>query len=575
MFEFETKKVKTEEKEEIKFERENEEINKEKLNLNEENSEQLEENERHKKDVEVGIEHKKEGGSEEEEKEENDEEIKQNEEINVKKEEEKVKTERKEKINEERNVEINDNKTPDRIKALFKSIKNFEQLKHEVYEMKKHYEYLNQLTMKNIEEKEQNNLANFNQKFSEMNKKFDLLLGDIKPKDLEGNESELQGYKAMNLSEINTRLRAYQYSKANVTDLSSLNDEFDFRIKELNRQLNEFKISILGSENETNISDNNKEQNNKQESIDNSNRREVNIPRFNFCSKNDFEKFKTKSEDEFKKIWNEINNIKFLIDEFDSKIKTKTSVDELEELKNIILQKTEELFLSQNKKYVNYASSIKILQDNFKKLLKLLSDKEQYNENNQYQMDSNPLSIGGHSCASCETYIGDLRSEQKFVSWNKFPKKEKDNGEILKRVQNGYSRLLQMINFDSKGNPSLNPYSNSINNETNISSNMEDNSNSLITKEKSDANQSFSNKRLFSTKVKKIAKENNSTLELLNSKKEYINKNKKLPSLKTSKSIDNLNRLKYKSNRNINKKDINFINPVFSQIIQDSETKNS
>ena len=505
---------------------------------------------------------------------------KEKKEIELKKEINKVK-EIEKKINdinkkEEYSVDKNDNnKTTEKIKTLFESIKNFNQLKKEVYEIKKHYEYLNQLTVKNFEEKEQNNLANFNQKISEINKKFELLMGDIKPKDLENNSPEEQEYKAMNLSEINTRLRAYQFSKANTTDLSSLNEEFDFRIRELTRRFNEFKYSIYGSEKEDIEKEKDNEKDNNPESSDNI--IGVNIPRLNFASKADFEKFKTKTEEEINNIWKEIDNIKLHVDDFNSKIKNKASLDELEELKDVILQKTEELFLSQNKKHVNYASAIKVLQDNFRKLLKLLSDKEQYYENNQYnqyKMESNPMALGGHSCASCETYLGDLNPEQKFINWNKFPKKEKDNNaDILKRVQNGYSRLLQMINFDNNGNPSLNPYTSSINNETNISSNLEDNT--LATKEKSDGNQSFSNKRLFSTKVKKISKENNKTIDLLNSKKEYLNKNKRLPSIKTSKSIDNLNKLKYKSNQNINKKEINFLNPGFSKIINDSEEKNN
>ena len=502
---------------------------------------------------------------------------KEKKEIELKKEINKVKEIEKKinDINKKEEYSVDKNKTTEKIKTLFESIKNFNQLKKEVYEIKKHYEYLNQLTVKNFEEKEQNNLANFNQKISEINKKFELLMGDIKPKDLENNSPEEQEYKAMNLSEINTRLRAYQFSKANTTDLSSLNEEFDFRIRELTRRFNEFKYSIYGSEKEDIEKEKDNEKDNNPESSDNI--IGVNIPRLNFASKADFEKFKTKTEEEINNIWKEIDNIKLHVDDFNSKIKNKASLDELEELKDVILQKTEELFLSQNKKHVNYASAIKVLQDNFRKLLKLLSDKEQYYQNNQYnqyKMESNPMALGGHSCASCETYLGDLNPEQKFINWNKFPKKEKDNNaDILKRVQNGYSRLLQMINFDNNGNPSLNPYTSSINNETNISSNLEDNT--LATKEKSDGNQSFSNKRLFSTKVKKISKENNKTIDLLNSKKEYLNKNKRLPSIKTSKSIDNLNKLKYKSNQNINKKEINFLNPGFSKIINDSEEKNN
>ena len=570
-------KVITEENQQpdIKEENQNKDIDEEnKLDLNEENNYTDKEKEITKTDEEREIEDKKEEEKEEtEQKEENNErrekeESEQKEEIDEEK--EKVE-ENKDNMNYfEENIDNNNqvNETVDKIKTLFESIKNFDQLKNEVYEMKKHYESLNKILIKNFEEKEKNNLENFNLKFSDLNKKLELLMGDIKPNDLEDKDPEMEGYKPMNLSEINTRLRAYQYSKANVTDLNSLNDEFDFRIKELGRRFSEFKISIFGTD-----KDDISEEKDKLDSGE-TERSGVKAPRLNFVSKTDFEKFRLKSEEEFGKIWDEINNIKLLVNDFNTKTKNRASLDDLEDLKNIILQKTEELFLSQNKKYVNFSSAIKILQDNFRKLLKLLCDKEQYYENNKYQMEGNPMAIGGHSCASCETYIGDLRTEQKFVSWNQFPKKERDNSDILKKVQNGYSRLLQMINFDSNGNPSLNPYTSSINNETNISSNVEDNT--MATKEKSEINQSFTNKRLFSTKIKKITKENNKTIDILNSKKEHLNKNnKKLPSIKTSKSIDNLQKLKYKSNQNANKKDINFINPAISQIIQDSEEKNT
>ena len=570
-------KVITEEnqQQDIKEENQNKDIEEEnKLDLNEENNYTDKEKEITKTDEEREIEDKK-----EEEKEENEQKVEINEEREREESEQKKEVnEEKEKVEEnkdnmnyfEENIDNNNqvNETVDKIKTLFESIKNFDQLKNEVYEMKKYYESLNQFIIKNFEEKEKNNLENFNLKFSDLNKKIELLMGDIKPNDLEDKDPEMEGYKPMNLSEINTRLRAYQYSKANVTDLNSLNDEFDFRIKELGRRFSEFKISIFGTD-----KDDISEEKDKLDSGE-TERSGVKAPRLNFVSKTDFEKFRIKSEEEFGKIWDEINNIKILVNDFNTKTKNRASLDDLEDLKNIILQKTEELFLSQNKKYVNFSSAIKILQDNFRKLLKLLSDKEQYYENNKYQMEGNPMAIGGHSCASCETYIGDLRTEQKFVSWNQFPKKERDNSDILKKVQNGYSRLLQMINFDSNGNPSLNPYTSSINNETNISSNVEDNT--MATKEKSEINQSFTNKRLFSTKIKKITKENNKTIDILNSKKEHLNKNnKKLPSIKTSKSIDNLQKLKYKSNQNANKKDINFINPAISQIIQDSEEKNT
>jgi hypothetical protein len=506
---------------------------------------------------------------EEKKKEEINEEIPKEETIEEKKEIEKM--EIKENTNENHKGE---NETEDKIKSLFESIKNFNQLKNEVYEMKKHYEYLNQLTLKTIKEKQENNLIEFNNKIADINKKFNLLLGDIKPDDLEFNDTENNGVKAMNLSEIITRLKAFQFSKANITDLNQMNEDFDFRIKELSNKIRDIKFSLFGSDKDA---DNKINDNNNNTGQDESSKNAVNMPRLTFVSKTDFEKLKTDTENEFDKVWKEINSLRLVVDNISDKINNKASLNDLEDLKNIILQKTEELFLNQNKKHVNYSSTIKILQENFKKLLKLLSDKEQYYEKNKFSMGDNPLNLGGHSCASCENYLGDLNSEQKYVNWNKFPKKERDNnGDILKRVQNGYSRLLQMINFDNNGNPSLLPYNNnSINKETNVSSNVEDNLQSNEKNEKNDANQSFSNKRLFSTKVKKLVKENDKSKEFLNLKKEPCSRSRKLPSIKTSKSIDNLNILKYKSSQHMDKKDINFINPAISKVVQESDEINT
>ena len=500
-------------------------------------------------------------------------------------------------------TKINEDETVNKIKSLFESIKNFDQLKNEVYSMKKHYEYLNQLTLKSLEEKQKNNLETFNQKFSELNKKFDTLMGNNteqdKDQELEQDDSSNENDiiksenedeennktnnninnnkpKMMNLSEINSLLKTFEYSKANLTDLSQINDDLDGKIKDLANKIDNIKLSLFGiDKDEKNNSSNKSDKKNKIERDNNNNN--TNAQRFNFINKSDFEKFMTKSEEEHNKIWKEIDSLRLVVDDINENFNNKASLDDLEELKNIILDKTEELFLGQNKKIINYSSAIKILQDNFKKLLKLLSDKEQYGDipsQNQYQyIDKKKRSgSGGHSCASCETYIGDLKIEPKYVNWNQFPKKGKDNADILKRVQNGYSRLLQMINFDSSGNPSLAPYTSNINSDTNMSSNIENNISQ--TREKNDINQSFANKRLFSTKVKKIMKENNKTIELINSKKDEVIQYKKLPTIKTSKSIDNFQNLIQKSNQNIHQKDIYFINPVLYKVFPKPEEKN-
>ena len=346
-------------------------------------------------------------------------------------------------IKKEKSKNINsDNEIADKVRTMFESIKNFEQLKTEVFNMKKNYEDLNRITMKSLEEKRQNQIIQLQNKILDINKKLELLMGDIKLKDLDYYNNENDGKKAMNLADLNIHLKLFQNSKANITDLNQLNEEFDFKIKELSEKIRNLRISIFGID---------KNENNKSN--------DFLFQKLSFTPKKEFDEFKTKSEEEFDKIWKEINNLRLILDDIKD---NKTSYNDLEELKNVILQKTEDLFLNQNKKSINYTSTLKILQDNFKKLLKLLSDKEQYYEKNQYQMEKNSLG-GGHSCASCENYIGDLKTEHKFVNWNKFPKKEKDNTEIFKRVQNGYSHLLQMINFDSNRNPHFSQNTNSIN----------------------------------------------------------------------------------------------------------------
>ena len=496
-----------------------------------------------------------------------------------------------------------EDETVNKIKTLFESIKNFDQLKQEVYSMKKQYEYLNQLTLKSLEEKQKNNFETFNQKFSELNKKFDTLMGnnteqnedkdqeqdqddssnenDIIKSEKEKSENEEEEKddnnnkpKIMNLSEINALLKTFEYSKANLTDLSQVNDDLDGKIKDLANKIDNIKLNLFGIDKDDKNNYSSKSDKKNQIERDN-NKNNNNAQRFNFINKSDFEKFITKSEEEHNKIWKEIDSLRLVIDDIKDNFNNKASLDDLEELKNIILDKTEELFLGQNKKIINYSSTIKILQDNFKKLLKLLSEKEQYSDiSSQYQYDEKKKrsGSGGYSCASCETYIGDLKIEPKHINWNQFPKKGKDNGEILQRVQNGYSRLLQMINFDSNGNPLLAPYTSNINSDTNISSNIENNISQ--TKEKNDNNQSFANKRLFSSKVKKLMKENNNTIDLINCKKDELISYKKLPTIKTSKSIDNFQNIIQKPNQKVHQKDIYFINPALNKVYTKLEKKN-
>ena len=57
--------------------------------------------------------------------------------------------------------------------------------------------------------------------------------------------------------------------------------------------------------------------------------------------------------------------------------------------------------------------------------------------------------LGGFSCASCKSYLGELKNRDTYFFWNKYPQREKDQNY---RVGNGFSRMLNMLNVELKKN---------------------------------------------------------------------------------------------------------------------------
>ena len=54
--------------------------------------------------------------------------------------------------------------------------------------------------------------------------------------------------------------------------------------------------------------------------------------------------------------------------------------------------------------------------------------------------------LGGYSCASCESYLGELKNTKEFTPWSKYPNREDKNY----RYGSGFSRMLNMLNVDFK-----------------------------------------------------------------------------------------------------------------------------
>ena len=512
-------------------------------------------------------------------------------EILDKKEEEKEEEKEKEKEKEKnKEKEKEKDETDEKIRTLFKKIRTFDQLKNEVYEIKKSYEKtceeINEFkektnialnlfgknrggrtTFEQIEE-EKNYKNLINDKLTEMDKKFKIILGDINineeekekekekkisknnkenSKDTKDNKNstsnkfpdqEKKG-KILNLSEINRRLAQLHLSKISTYDFDAKNEITTKKITDVESRMNELITNLFG-----------------EASLGDKNRNNLKIKnKLAFVSKKEFDAHKSKSEEEFSKIWGEIDKLKKLFDDIINKQKDKTSVTDLENMRDLILKKIEELFLNQNEKYSSNFSNLEVLQEQFKKLLELLAIKEEEEKEN-WLIAKKP--INGYSCASCESFIGDLKNDKnKFIQWNKMPSRERDlTGEKFYRIGNGYSRLLQMINFDSNGNVTLNPFPNSKNNSSTNNNSIKMSGNDNFNKSR-ELNKSSSYERIHSAKNKKGSKEKNKSNDFMKSRNEENKTNRKLPAIKCSMSSDNFDKL-------IDKQNINIINQNIS-----------
>ena len=527
---------------------------------------------------------------------------------NQEEEEKKDEDDDEEEYNKEKEREKEKDETEEKIKTIFKKIKTFDQLKREVYEIKKSYEKTcedidlirekfggtfnkyskkgkkngSAITFEQIEEEK--NFKNYvNDKLNEIDKKFKFILGDIiinededeeeigvvknlSSKDLKNqikNKTELtKKSKILNLSDVNRRLTQLHLSKMNSNDFETKSELFSKKINEVDTKINELISNLFG----VNI-----------ENIDFYKVKK----QMTFVSKKDFETYKNKNDEEFEKIWEEINKLKKDYEEIIKKSNEGATLGDIKSMKDLILNKTEELFKNLNKKYSNNFATVEILEKQFKKLLELLAIKEEQDKEN-WLIAKKPM--GGYSCASCESFLGDLKSEKnKFVHWNKMPFREREmSGDKFYRVGNGYSRLLQMINFDSNGNVTLNPFvnsSNDINNSSKFSNNNENNKSHEFNKSVSRERNNSSNSK---SRSKEGSKENNRTIDITRNRIEENKNNKKLPLIKSSMSSENFEKLSDKTNVNIkiinqnansggNNTSLNFKNSKITKVLKKNQ----
>ena len=382
------------------------------------------------------------------------------------------------------------------------------------------------------DEKLQKEIDELNKKINQINSQIDLLLKLPRGTDDNKNansdmdlsainelmkkilnlESDYKAFvERVNIDEIYRQLKFLHETKADKKEKKEKYDDHQMQIDAINKRLDGLFAQMLSRKNEG------------------SDQPVIDIDFSLYLPKSEFDKYKRDTTLEFKKIWDEIKNIKDLINKISSLLNNKANLSDLEDLKNLILAKLEELALACNKKFADRnetANNLKYLEDQIRKLFELLSSskKDTFNEADNWLLAKKPIS--GYSCAACESVIGNLRDDaNKFIPWNKLPLR--DPGDKLYRMGNGFSKMLQMLNFDSYGNVSLNP--NNIN-EANFYNNVNINNNNIINNSINNPGQNNNNNTLLSnqkgkTDIKKRVQSANPKIKLNFQENKLKNKN--------------------------------------------------
>ena len=494
----------------------------------------------------------------------------------------------------EENEELKDN-NPENIKELidkkdfgFNKIRNFEQLKEKVLEIKREYEKTKLDVVDNTEniniisnklndimgggsgeEEEKGKIdssTNDGKKFnlinqiSDMNKKLKFLMGGITLEDIENHNTDQN--QIMNFVEMSRKITKLQFTKVDNVELDLKAENIISKIDDVEHQLNELIYDLYG----------------EYQNLSN----DPNHKKITFVIKDDFDEYKKNTENEFGKILEEINKLKRKIEEIFDHLKDKGSIKDIDDIKNYLLQKMEEIISGLNKRFVERnenAYAFKNLEDQFKKIIVLLATKAEH-ENDNWLIAKKP--INGFSCAACESYIGDLKEEQnnKYIHWNKMPLREREREkeqekEKIYRLGNGYSKVLKMVGVDNNGNVTLNPTS-SIEVNSLFAGNNENNK----SKDGLDLqiHKTAYHERVQSANSKNCkGKEKKKTFEVIRIKN---NHDRRLPKIKGSSSTDNLDKIIENPNpslninsMNINGNNSNTINPKITKILKKTQGK--
>ena len=343
--------------------------------------------------------------------------------------------------------------------------------------------------MKKIDDIDKNNLE-LKLTFKRFSSTFDAnnVLDDIaKLKDAKADKADIPDQDSYNylLEDIRSKIKKHE------SDIKTLTQRFDnFFSKKLNQQRDE----------QNNMANLNKD-----------------MFKF-FLTKEEYYKHLKPIELDLLNIKNDFQKEKEYLSQVMLSIKKKADLDDITSIKEILLEKIEELAKACNIKFADKnecLKNFKHIEEQLKKILFILQKRNEPNSegNENWLIAKKP--INGYSCAACESFIGELNNDvKKYVPWNRLP--IKDSGDNY-RMGIGYSKMLQMINFDNNGNINISP---GINN---------DDINTMLSNDSNNTKIVSSMGRTFYVKQKNIPSKTpskgrvQSAMDILNERNENIN----------------------------------------------------
>ena len=393
--------------------------------------------------------------------------------------------------------------------ATTNSLEGDENLKKKLDTLKKHTDdkmlELNtklELFLNNLGGKEENGE---NAGESNLQKKFDLSgLNDFMQK-LIGLENRFEDFVIIaKIDEVHEQLKNLEDKKADKTDLEKVienNKDLDKKIEEnkenvdninqgienINKQIVDInieqeKIKNMKPVKEGGISLKDGKQSTNVDLPDkiSLDAESLDLYLAKYVLKSKYDDFLKVNKEKINGLSDDIAQLKNRINEFTNSLNNKAESEDLSELRGFLTTKLEELINECTKKFSDKNDTLKYLkylEEQIKNLYLTSKTKTDSHMPENWLLATKPIS--GFSCAACESYIGDLKTEKgKFIAWNKLP--TKDSPEKLYRMGNGFSKMLSMLNIDSSGNVFLNPNAESNNN----SDDDNDNKNEYKKKEK-------------------------------------------------------------------------------------------